>query len=95
MKFLPLPQAGYERQHPYWTRSGYKQETYPYQECSSFPFGYPDVTPPTPKGVQHVRYPVEVTHLLQLPLNKGRSNQVEKLARIAMKKKMAGQLHLW
>jgi hypothetical protein len=95
MEFFPLPQAGYERQHPYWTRSGYKQETYPYQESSSCPFGYPDVTPPTPKGVQHVRYPVEVTHLLQLPLNKGGSNQVEKLARIAMKKKMAGQQHLW
>jgi hypothetical protein len=47
------------------------------------------VSPPNTKGEQLVRYPVEVTRLLQLPLKVGCSGPGDKQARIAMKKRMA------
>jgi hypothetical protein len=92
MEFFPLPEAGYERQNPYWCRHGFKQETFAYQNPCFSPFGYPDVSPPNTKGEQLVRYPVEVTRLLQLPLTVGCGAPGDKQARIAMKKRMASQL---
>jgi hypothetical protein len=43
---------------------------------------------PNTKGEQLVRYPVEVTRLLQLPLIVGCSTPGDKQARIAMKKRI-------
>jgi hypothetical protein len=94
MEFFPLPAAGYERQNPYWCRNAYKQETFAYQNPCIFPFGYPDVSTPNIKGEQLIRYPVEVTRLLQLPLKKEGTAPGEKQVRIAMKKRMAAQLTL-
>jgi hypothetical protein len=52
------------------------------------------VSTPNIKGEQLIRYPVEVTRLLQLPLKKEGTAPGEKQVRIAMKKRMAAQLTL-
>jgi hypothetical protein len=96
MEFLPLPAAGYERRNPFWCCVGYSQVTFPYQDPYRFPFGYPDVGTPNSKGEQIVAYPVEVTRLLQLPLNKHtEASKQEKKERTAMKKRMSAQLNLF
>jgi hypothetical protein len=95
MEFLPLPAAGYERRNPFWCRVGYAQATFPYQDPYKFPFGYPDEGTPNSKGEQIVAYPVEVTRLLQLPLNDTEASKQEKKERTAMKKRMSAQLNMF
>ena len=96
MEFLPLPGAGYQRRNPFWCRAGYAQVTFPYQDPYRFPFGYPEIGTPNAKGEQILTYPVEVTRLLQLPLDKNEPcTKDEKRARTAMKKRLSAQLNLF
>ncbi len=61
-----------------------------------FPFGYSDVGTPNSKGEQIVTYPVDVTRLLQLPLDKNtKTSKQEKRERTATKKRMSAQLNLF
>jgi hypothetical protein len=95
MEFYPLPAAGYHRHHPYWVRPGYKQEIFAFQDTTTFPFGYPDITPADAKGQQYLRYPEQVTKLMQLPLPEEPDRGRNKSDRAAMKKRMYAQLELY
>ena len=95
MEFYPLPAAGYHRHHPYWVRPGYKQEIFALQDTTIFPFGYPDITPADAKGQQYLRYPEQVTKLMQLPLPEEPDRGHNKRDRAAMKKRMYAQLELY
>ncbi len=67
--------------------------TYAYQDSTTFPFGYPDISPPNVKGDQSVKYSPEVTRLLSLPLLHEKPSPEEKRARNIMKKRMSARLH--
>jgi hypothetical protein len=95
MEFYSLPEAGYERNNPYWDRTGHTQEVFAYQDLCIFPFDYPDVTPADAKGQQYLRYLEQVTTLMQLPLLDEPVTAQNKHDRAAMKKCIFAQLRFY
>jgi hypothetical protein len=57
--------------------------------------GYPDITPADAKGQQYLRYPKQVTKLMQLQLPEEPDRGRNKSDRAAMKKRMYAQLELY